>query len=276
MHARSIDRNNMLRAGASLAFVATIVAGLAGCRSLRIGDGPTPCNQIFSAKRCLVMTDFAALQVGVTRADVVAIDVVPEPTVNAPPGVLMVRSGGPDVHARITLRDGSTHTVSMGCMGIPNQITCFDDPHLSIGGMQMGGYHDLPCPGEPPDGCATPLPDAAPDANAAATAIRIARLDIRIDHVGDYHIVLGEARLPNGIVTEESAELVDDRPADITILSGGVGLGVRSLEADGRPFTNVYEHGWREGTERVEAFLAFHVDHFDPGATLSVAGIVVR
>jgi hypothetical protein len=266
-------------AGRMAVLVGLLVTGvLAAACGTRAGiSGPTPCAQVFSAKRCLVMTDAAAVEVSKTRADVVAIDVIPEPTMEAPNGnVLMVRSGGPDVHVRITLRDGTAHIVSMGCLGISNQVTCSDDPHLSVDGLQIEGYRDLPCSGEPPDGCATQLPPVEAEALADATTLRISRLDIPIDHVGDYRVIVGEARLPNGIVTEESFGFVDDWPANLTILSGRVGLGVRSLEPDGRMFANYYAHGWRQGTERVEAYLAFHIDGFDPGAMLSVRDIVVR
>ena len=51
---------------------------------------------------------------------------------------------------------------------------------------------------------------------------------------------------------------------------------IRSLEPDGKPFHNVYEHGWRDGLERVEAVLVFDVKRFDPGATVEVRDVVVR
>jgi hypothetical protein len=43
-----------------------------------------------------------------------------------------------------------------------------------------------------------------------------------------------------------------------------------------RLFWNIYDHGWIEGTERVEAILEFDVLHHDPGAVLSIADVVVR
>jgi len=39
---------------------------------------------------------------------------------------------------------------------------------------------------------------------------------------------------------------------------------------------NIYEHGWREGIEGVEAVLVFDVFRFEPGATLSIRDVVVR
>ena len=224
------------------------------------------------------MTDSAAAQLGVTREDIVAIDVIPEPTPETRNGVtiLMTRGGGAPIDVRITLADGSVSIVSMGCGGIPSSPACFDNPHLDASSIIGGGYHDIPCPGEPPDGCATPVPSVAPEAAAEATELHVDRLDIPIDHVGDYAVRLGEARLPTGLLTAAEFALVDDWPPRVTILGGGVWLEVRSLEPDGRPFRNIYEHGWREGTEHVAAFVVFHVDRFDPGAVLSISDVVVR
>jgi hypothetical protein len=132
----------------------------------------------------------------------------------------------------------------------------------------MGGYHDFPED-------ATPVPTAAPDAIAEATELRIDRLDIPIDHTGLNEVRIGELLLPNGLLTAAEFELVDDWPANVTILDRGVGLEIRSL-ADGKTIYNVYEHGWRDGTERVEAVLVFNVFRFDPGATLGIRNVLVR
>jgi hypothetical protein len=106
--------------------------------------------------------------------------------------------------------------------------------------------------------------------------LRVARLDIPIDHTGRYGVPIGEARLPNGILTDADLALVESWPAGVSILDGGVGLEIRSLDDGGAPIRNIYEHGWRPGTERVQAVLVFDVAHFDPGATLGVKDVVVR
>jgi hypothetical protein len=48
------------------------------------------------------------------------------------------------------------------------------------------------------------------------------------------------------------------------------------MDDGGTPIMNIYEHGWRPGTERVQAVLMFDVAYFDPGATLGVKDVVVR
>jgi hypothetical protein len=225
------------------------------------------------------MTDYAAAQLKVRREDIAAIDVLPEPTPEIRDGktIIEVRSGGPPVDVRVTLTDGSTHDTSMNC-GVGAPMACADDPHLfadSVTGSS-GGYHDTPCAGETPDSCATPVPTVDPAAASSAKPLTIARRDIPLDHVGEYQVRLGEATLPNGILAEASFDFVDDWPPDVTISDSIVRLEVRSLEPDGKPFINIHEHGWRAGTERVEAVLVFTVEHVDPDAVLGIRDVVVR
>jgi hypothetical protein len=58
-------------------------------------------------------------------------------------------------------------------------------------------------------------------------------------------------------------------------VSGGVRLEVRSLET-GAVLWNGHEHGWRDGTERVEVVLVSDVFQVDPGAALSIRDVVVE
>lgn len=51
---------------------------------------------------------------------------------------------------------------------------------------------------------------------------------------------------------------------------------MRSLEEDGLPFRNIYDHGWRDGVERVEVVVRFEVLRFEPGAVLSLRDLLVR
>lgn len=56
------------------------------------------------------------------------------------------------------------------------------------------------------------------------------RLDIPIDHAGPYEIAIGEARLPNGVLTAADFALVEHWPTGVSIFDGGVGLEIRSLD----------------------------------------------
>jgi hypothetical protein len=252
--------------------VAAVALGACGLGGF-FGESQTAkaCAEVFSAARCLAMTDEAASQLHVTREDVAALEVIPEPTPQVVDGktILQTRSGGgAPVVVDVSLRDGSVHRVTMPCGGIPSSPACIDEPRLQISSPTEGGYFDRP------EG-ASPVPTAAPDALAAASSLRIDRLDIQIDHVGPFEVRLGEAALPNGLLTTATFDLVDPWPAGVTVIDGRVILEVRSL-VDGRSLRNVYEHGWRDGTEPVEAVLIFDVSRFEPGAVLAIRDMVVE
>jgi hypothetical protein len=259
-------------AGAALVIAAIVLVGACSAVSGVLGPArvPQPCGQVFNDVRCLAIRDSAAFQLHTTREDITAVEIQPDSTPEIIDGktILHTTSGGSPVELVVTMGDGTTRPVTIQCAGIPDDPGCFDDPHLAASSVTMGGYHDFPED-------ATPVPTAAPDAIANATELRIDRLDIPIDHTGLNEIRLGEVLLPNGLLTAADFELVDDWPRDITILDRAVGLEVRSL-VDGKPIFNVYEHGWREGTERVEAVLVFNVFRYDPGAKLAIRNVVVR
>jgi len=138
-----------------------------------------------------------------------------------------------------------------------------------------GGYHDTPCAGEAPENpCATPLPTIDPSAMAASTPLEIGTLQIPIDHTGRYSVVLGQASLPNGILTAASAK-VTSSPWDPLVAYEGYQLVVKSLDG-GPAFENYYQHGWRPGTERVQVSLEFTVLMFAPGVTVEVSNVDVH
>jgi hypothetical protein len=254
---------------------------LGACSSLPIigpapvggSAGPQPCADVYSHARCELIALAAAVDLGLPR-DAIAIAIVPWVGLDAN-GRPVTLGGAPRTEVQVTLPDGSTRTVWM-CGGVSMAPMCQDEPVVRAEDIIGSGYRDVPCAGEPPDGCATLVPARTRAATAGAVPLRVDRLDIPIDHTGDYRVKVGEARLPNGWLTDASFALVDDWPDGVTILSGRATMALQSLESDGKPFMNVYEHGWREGTERVAAFIVFHVDDFDPGAVLSIKDVVVE
>lgn len=237
---------------------------------------PQPCGQVYSTHRCLAMTDEAAAEAGRTRDDVTATVIVPDP----PPenGGFRTVGGAPSINVRLIFTDGTTSDARM-CGGISRASACMDDPHLearsSVG--EGGGYKDVPCPdGSPPHSCGTPLPTLQAAAAAAARPLSIARFAIPIDHLGAYEVSLGEASLANGVATLASFAFMNDWPLDVSLEGGVAQIGLRSLEPDGKPFQNYYDHGWRPGVERVEAVLVFDVLWFEKGAVLGLRDVVVR
>lgn len=235
-------------------------------------QGPRPCVEVYGQPRCLAMVDQAAAEISKTRADVTAATIVPDPP---PEGATL--GGAWSILFRITLADGSSHDARM-CGGLPSGPACTDDPRLSATSVTGpgSGYRDVPCGGEPPDGCPTPFPTFEPDAVVAATPLTIAERTIAIERHGRQEVSLGEASLPNGILTEAWFEFAEGWPDDVALAEGLGLIEVRSLEPDGKPFDNYYMHGWREGVERVEAFLILDVLWFRPGADLSIRDVVVR
>ncbi|MEA2653773.1 MAG: hypothetical protein QOI37_1000 [Chloroflexota bacterium] len=140
----------------------------------------------------------------------------------------------------------------------------------------MAGYTDVPCTGEAPENpCASPVPSPDASALAAARALEVSRLEIPIDHVGNYRVPVGEARLPNGLLSEAAFGLSNDSPTNFLVSSDGVFLQIVSLDG-GLPFENIYAHAWHKGVERVSATLTFTVETFDPGAVLEVTNLTVH
>jgi hypothetical protein len=273
-----------MRSTAAVAVMVAMLVVVAGCDAIAgIFPGPAstpqPCGQVFNAVRCLAMTDAAASQLKTRRDDVVSLEILPEPTPEVRDGVtiLQTRGGAAPIDLRVTLADGTTRQVSM-CGGIPSGPACMDDPQLTAGSMTgpNGGYRDVPCAGEPPDGCPTPFPSFEPKTVAAAKPLTIAELAIPIDHEGPYEVSLGEGSLPNGVLTEASFTFAVPWPDDVSLTDGQAFIQVRSLEPGGKPFENYYTHGWHPGIERVEAVLVFNVLWAAPGAKLGIRDVVVR
>jgi hypothetical protein len=250
---------------------------VAGCTTVagEVPADPKPCAEVYSAKQCLAMTDEAAWRSHRTRDDVTAIDIVQFPTRDQD-GALITRSGGGFV-ARLTYTDGTTTDQPM-CVGIPSGPACMDEPRLEARSIvEDGGYHDVPCPdGSPPHTCGTPLPTLQPAAIAGARPLSLARFQIPIDHLGTYEVPVGDVSFPNGIATAASFAFADPWPLDVSLSEGVAQINLRSLEPDGKPFQNYFDHGWRPGVERAEAVLAFDVLWFKKGAVLDIRDVAVR
>lgn len=138
-----------------------------------------------------------------------------------------------------------------------------------------GGYYDVPCAGPAPENpCATALPTIEPSALSASRPLTISSVEIPINHVGAYSIDLGEATLPNGVLTAASAE-VTSSPTDPLVSYDGYTLKITSLDG-GPPFENYYVHGWRPGVEHVRVTLSFTVLLFQPGAAVVVANVDIH
>jgi hypothetical protein len=270
------------RSAAALAFGGLLLAGTAACTGAATPDMalsyPQGCASFdLSAHRCAYIVAWAKTQAGLRADAPVTIALMGDPGCGDDPNTLCARTMAFVVRVRFTPPSGDPIDESVFCgVGGESSLLCTEHPEIRLSSPTMSGYHDVPCGGEDPSSCATPLPPIDPAAAAEAAPLRVAALDIPIAHAGDYSIPVGTAVLPNGILTVASFTLEDDSPTDVVISAGtGVFLGITSLN-DGRPLWNYFDHGWHPGVEHVEATLTFTVESFEPGAVLRVRDLVVR
>jgi hypothetical protein len=186
------------------------------------------------------------------------------------------RPAGQVAEVLFDLRDGTSVVEHAWCAGIGTQetILCTDDPVIRVSSA-IDGYADVPCAGEPPGGCASPLPTADPEAVRAAVALERRDVVIPIDHVGAYSVPIGRATLANGILQSTTLSLAETRQETFLLDDDGVRLEVWSTST-GEQLFNRYQHGWRPGVEPVEARVVFTVQAFDPGSALHVTEASVR
>ncbi|HET9083984.1 MAG TPA: hypothetical protein VFN41_06225, partial [Candidatus Limnocylindrales bacterium] len=206
---------------------------------------PKPCAVVYSVARCDAMTDIVAADIGKDRDDVTAVAIVPD----APPGGVHL-SAGWHIRVRIALRDGSIHDKEI-CGGVLHEAACLDDPRLQLRSA-IDGYRDVP------EG-SSPIPALESSAKRAASPIRVASLSIPIDRQGEQEVDIGEGSIPNGVWSIGTFEFAEPWPDDVALRDATVVLELRSLERGGKPFENMYVHGWRDGVERVRAVVRFDV-----------------
>jgi hypothetical protein len=267
---------------ASLLILAAVVAactaasgafGEAGGGSGLTVAYPDGCAAVgLSARRCRGTVESLAAEHGLDLAVVRGVELVH----SAGCGSGCLEGLPAALTVRFLLPGGGAIEDSPHCGGIGglNDIECTDSPEIVVSSVMSGGYHDIPCGGGTPEECASPVPTPEPAAARQAIPLRVAALDVPLDHVGAYRVALGEATLPNGVLTDASFTLADLQPSDFLVTRDGVFLDVVSLDGGGT-VTNAYGHGWRPGVERVEAVLTFTVIDADPGAVLRVRAVAV-
>jgi hypothetical protein len=251
---------------------AAMGVGLAACSALPLGGGPYPeaCADLgFSDRRCAAIVERARKSAQIASDEVASIDLLP-------PYV-------PDttVRVRFHLVDGDAVTKVVRCGSSPingglspisgDSLACDREPRISLfSGVDM----DVPCSGEPPAGCATLPPPPAPGLVAQARPLRVAAIDVPLDHLGPYEIEVGDAGLPGGYLTTRSLTLAEYQPSSFWV-EGGVRLEVRPEDPARPPIYSRYREPF-DGVEPVRVFLVFEVTELTPGAVLRVRDIVVE
>jgi hypothetical protein len=248
-----------------------VAALVTGCELLARRDGPYPdaCAGLgFTEVRCRAIVSRAAELAGTSMDQVQSARfVAKEPE----PGVML--GGGRIAVVALTLAGGEERVQEIRCVGISGDAdrVCREDPQIGVSG---GVDHDVPCTGEAPVGCATPPPTPRPASVAAARPLDIDALDIPLDHVGKYVVLVGDAGLPDGYLSERRAALADARPTAFWI-NDGIRLEVRPTQPGRPPVGSIYREAY-DGVEPVRVFLEFEVVETSPGAVLEVRDILVR
>jgi hypothetical protein len=177
---------------------------------------------------------------------------------------------------RFGLADGTFIRSDVSCGVGPPTLTCSENPGIQAEDLHAAGYWDVPCAGEAPDGCASPVPLSTGAAAAGGRELAIDVLDVPVGPAGHREVEIGTAVLVDGIVQEARFAIVDQAQEGFLLDPGVVRMELRST-IDGRPpFQNVYERGTFDGPEEVRVFLVFDVVEAAPDAVIRVSGVLVR
>jgi len=265
-----VRRHTVLLALGAVALAGCGIGGLLGPQG---GPYPGACADLgFVARQCAGMVARAESQSGVKAADTTGIDILP-PTDD---GVSRI-GGGMVSRVRFHLADKTELTEEIWCIGVgmagTGDYSCDSDPAIFIGAGHVD--RDMPCTGggDPPTGCATYPPTPRPEVQAKAKPLRIPALDIPLDHLGSYRIVVGEAGLPDGAFTDSSASVADERPTTFWIPDAE--LVIEPVDPTRPKIGSIFRDPF-DGVERVRVSLVFSVTELSPGAVLQVRDIVVE
>lgn len=233
---------------------------ISGCEAM--GFSPSRCTAIVARARASAQPPFPANEVIAA-------------TVGPPPAPEFSLGSFPLAEVRLALVGGGTAQVVVRC-GIPgpSDRACNPDARIYISG---GVDHDVPCGAEeggPDNPCATLPPTARPGSVAAAQPLRVAVFDIPLGRTGQYEVLVGEAGLPDGVLNERSARLVDDTPTTFWI-DDGVRIDVRPDDPSRPSIGSIYRDPF-DGVEPVHVWLVLDVVEVAPGAVLQVRDLVIR
>ena len=252
--------------------VSTLAAcSLVGLTGPTGGRYPDACESLdFPARQCDAIVAVAQANASIAPETVTSIDILPpSPQGGGLVGRRMVaevrfhRSGQPDQTEEVWC-DGSGVTRD-------DAYACDPDARLGVSG---GLGHDVPCATEEIETCAT-LPASPRSAvRAIARPLRVASLDIPIDHLGPYELEVGDAGLPDGVMSTRSGTLAETNPETFWI-ADGIRIDVRPVDPTRPPVGSVYREGF-DGVEPVKVFLTFDVTELKSPSVLQVRDLVVE
>jgi len=232
-----------------------------------------------SPRRCDAVVDVAADNISYDRANASSVLLASDPGCGSDPLtdeiVLCTRSLSFVAGVVFESADGTSVRSDVFCGPGAPTLVCSDTPGIQIVDLHSG-YWDVPCAGEAPDGCATPVPFPTGAAADVGRELRIASVDVPVGPIGHHEVVLGTAVLVNGIA-QEGTFTVNDQLQDGFLLDPGiVRLELRSTIAGRPPFDNIYSRGTFDGPEEVRVFLVFDVAEASDSAVLHVQNVLVK
>lgn len=147
---------------------------------------------------------------------------------------------------------------SLGLVGdIPNRVV-------------SGPDQDIPCTenAERVQMCATPLPKLTAVDKASASALVVDDATIRLDHLGKYRVLLGQAVLARGMVQRLVLELGHVRSN--TYRAPSFMLELEDALTHRTQPRNIDDKGLTDGPQRVDVYLTFDLQWYADGASIQV------
>jgi hypothetical protein len=233
-----------------------------------------------SARRCEAVVTTAASNIGFDRSTATATFLMADPGCGSDPlsddAVLCTRSTSHVAGVRFDRADGASVLSEVFCGVGPPTLTCSETPGIQAVDLHGAGYWDVPCAGEPPDGCPTPIPKPTGAAAAVGRELHIDAIAVPVGAVGHREVEIGSAVLVDGIVQEARFSIADQAQVGFLLDPGLVRMELRSTVPGRPPFDNVYQRGTFEGPEEVRVVLVFDVAETGPDAVIHVTDVLVR
>jgi hypothetical protein len=233
-----------------------------------------------SPRRCEAVVAAAASQAGVERSNATSIWLLPEPGCGEDPladtGGGCVRTMSFVAGVRFDLPGADPVRTNIFCGVGPPRLVCSETPGIEAIDFHAAGYWDVPCAGEAPDGCASPLPSLSAAAADAGTELRLDSVDVPVGTVGHREVDLGAAVLVDGIVQEARFSIADEVQDGFLLADGTVRMELRSTIPGRPPFDNAYSRGTFDGPEEVRVVLVFDVAETSSDAVIHVTDVLVR
>jgi hypothetical protein len=232
-------------------------------------DGPYPeaCESLdFPAHQCDAIVAVAQANASIAPETVTSIDIL------QPPPRGGVWDHGMIARVRFHHSTVPDQTVEVWCTGLTSEIAhaCFSDARIFIYGHID---HDTPC-GADGETCATLPPSPRPEIQAIARPLRVASLDIPLDHLGRYEVDVGEAGLPDGTLSTLSGALAEADPETFWI-GEGIRIEARPVDPSRPSLHSIFREPF-DGVEPVKVFLVFDVTELKSPSVLEVRDLLVE